>query len=40
MRGVPLVVIDNDVELVEQARADGFPAIRGNAAAIEQAGRC
>ncbi len=34
--GVPLAVIDNDIELVEQARADGFPAIRGNAAAIER----
>jgi CPA2 family monovalent cation:H+ antiporter-2 len=32
-RGVPLVVIDADHDLVEKARAAGFPAIRGNAAA-------
>jgi CPA2 family monovalent cation:H+ antiporter-2 len=31
-RGVPLVVIEDDTGLVEQARADGLPAIRGNAA--------
>ena len=31
-RGVPLVVIEDDADLVAQARADGFPAIRGNAA--------
>ncbi len=32
-RGVPLLVIDDDHDRVQQARADGFPAIRGNAAA-------
>ena len=32
-RAVPLVVIDNDHDLVQKARAAGFPAIRGNAAA-------
>ncbi len=32
-RGVPLLVIDDDHDLVQKARADGFPAIRGNAAA-------
>jgi CPA2 family monovalent cation:H+ antiporter-2 len=31
-RGVPLVVIEDDAALVEQARAYGLPAIRGNAA--------
>jgi CPA2 family monovalent cation:H+ antiporter-2 len=31
-RDVPLVVIDDDADLVENARAGGFPAIRGNAA--------
>jgi CPA2 family monovalent cation:H+ antiporter-2 len=31
-RGVPLVVIEDDADLVEQARAQGLPAIRGNAA--------
>jgi CPA2 family monovalent cation:H+ antiporter-2 len=31
-RGVPLVVIEEDADLVEQARAYGLPAIRGNAA--------
>jgi monovalent cation:H+ antiporter-2, CPA2 family len=31
-RGVPLVVIDDDADLVGQARAQGLPAIRGNAA--------
>jgi CPA2 family monovalent cation:H+ antiporter-2 len=31
-RGVPLLVIDDDADLVENARAAGFPAIRGNAA--------
>ncbi len=32
-RGVPLVVIDSDRELVEQAHLDGIAALRGNAAA-------
>lgn len=32
-RGVPLLVLDDDHDLVQKARADGFPAIRGNAAA-------
>jgi len=32
-RGVPLVVIDADHDLVQKAREAGFPAIRGNAAA-------
>jgi CPA2 family monovalent cation:H+ antiporter-2 len=32
-RGVPLLVIDDDHDLVQKARAEGFPAIRGNAAA-------
>lgn len=31
-RAVPLVVIDDDADLVEKARDDGYPAIRGNAA--------
>ena len=31
-RGVPLVVIEDDPDLVEQARKHGFHAIRGNAA--------
>jgi CPA2 family monovalent cation:H+ antiporter-2 len=31
-RGVPLVVIEDDADLVEQARAYGLPAIRGNVA--------
>ena len=31
-RGVPLVVIEDDADLVEQARAHGLPAIYGNAA--------
>ncbi|KFN47290.1 YbaL family putative K(+) efflux transporter [Arenimonas metalli] len=31
-REVPLVVIDDDADLVERARGAGFPAIRGNAA--------
>jgi CPA2 family monovalent cation:H+ antiporter-2 len=31
-RGVPLVVIEGDPDLVEQARKHGFHAIRGNAA--------
>ncbi|GGA85229.1 cation:proton antiport protein [Arenimonas soli] len=31
-RAVPLVVIDDDADLVQQARDEGFPAIRGNAA--------
>jgi len=30
-RGVPLVVIDGEDSLVDRARADGLPAIRGNA---------
>ena len=32
-RGVPLLVIDGDVDLVQKARDAGIPAIRGNAAA-------
>ncbi|WP_146906928.1 YbaL family putative K(+) efflux transporter [Arenimonas daejeonensis] len=31
-RDVPLVVIDDDIDLVRKARAAGIPAIRGNAA--------
>ena len=31
-RGVPVVVIEDDADLVAQARANGLPAIRGNAA--------
>jgi len=31
-RGLPLVVIDNDAELVARAHADGLAGIRGNAA--------
>ncbi|HEX4853445.1 YbaL family putative K(+) efflux transporter [Arenimonas sp.] len=31
-RDVPLVVIDDDADLVQKARDAGFPAIRGNAA--------
>ena len=31
-RGVPLLVIDDDHDLVQKARAAGYPAIRGNAA--------
>ena len=31
-RGVPLVVVEDDADLVEQARARGLPAIYGNAA--------
>jgi CPA2 family monovalent cation:H+ antiporter-2 len=31
-RGVPLVVIEDDADLVGRARADGLPTIRGNAA--------
>ena len=31
-RGVPLVVIEDDADLVAQARAHGLPAIRGNVA--------
>lgn len=31
-RAVPLVVIDDDIDLVQRARDEGFPAIRGNAA--------
>lgn len=33
-REVPLVVIDDDADLVHQAREAGYPAIRGNAAAV------
>lgn len=32
-RNVPLLVIDDDHDLVQKARTAGFPAIRGNAAA-------
>jgi monovalent cation:H+ antiporter-2, CPA2 family len=32
-RGVPIVVIDSDRELVEKAHRDGLAAVRGNAAA-------
>ncbi len=32
-RGVPLLVIEDDHDLVQKARAAGYPAIRGNAAA-------
>jgi CPA2 family monovalent cation:H+ antiporter-2 len=32
-RGVPLLVIEDDDDLARQARGDGFPCIRGNAAA-------
>ena len=32
-RGVPLLVMDDDHDLVHKARAAGYPAIRGNAAA-------
>ncbi|ODS63071.1 MAG: cation:proton antiport protein [Arenimonas sp. SCN 70-307] len=31
-RAVPLVVIDDDIDLVQRARDEGFAAIRGNAA--------
>ena len=31
-RGVPLVVIEDDADLVERARAEGVPTVRGNAA--------
>ncbi len=31
-RGVPVVVIEDDADLVAQARANGLPAVRGNAA--------
>jgi monovalent cation:H+ antiporter-2, CPA2 family len=31
-RGVPLLVVDDDPDLVTRAHTDGFPAIRGNAA--------
>ncbi|HEY9144209.1 MAG TPA: YbaL family putative K(+) efflux transporter [Arenimonas sp.] len=31
-RAVPLVVIDDDADLVQNARDEGYPAIRGNAA--------
>jgi len=33
-REVPLVVIDDDMDLVHKARDEGFPAIRGNAANV------
>ncbi|GAB3378615.1 YbaL family putative K(+) efflux transporter [Lysobacter fragariae] len=29
--GVPLVVVDGEDHLIDRARADGFPAVRGNA---------
>ena len=32
-RGVPLLVVDDELDLVARAHADGIPAIRGNAAA-------
>ena len=32
-RGVPLVVIEDDADKIARARADGFPAVRGNVAA-------
>jgi len=35
-RGMTLVAIDDDVDLVAKARADGFAAIRGNAASAER----
>ncbi len=31
-RGVPVAVVEDDDDLVESARKDGFPAVRGNAA--------
>jgi CPA2 family monovalent cation:H+ antiporter-2 len=31
-RGVPLVVVEDDADLVEQAREHGLPTVRGNAA--------
>jgi CPA2 family monovalent cation:H+ antiporter-2 len=31
-RGVPLVVVEDDADLVERARAAGLPTVRGNAA--------
>ncbi len=31
-QGVPIIVIDDDDDLVERAHADGIPGIRGNAA--------
>lgn len=31
-RGVPVVVVEDDADLVAQARAAGFPSVRGNAA--------
>jgi CPA2 family monovalent cation:H+ antiporter-2 len=30
-RGVPVVVVDAEAHLVERARGDGYPAVRGNA---------
>ncbi|KFN51243.1 YbaL family putative K(+) efflux transporter [Arenimonas composti] len=32
-RGVPLLVIEDDADLVKKARGEGYPTIRGNAAA-------
>jgi CPA2 family monovalent cation:H+ antiporter-2 len=37
-RGVPLLVIDDDHDLVQKARAAGYPAIRGNAASEQVMG--
>lgn len=31
-RHVPVVVVEDDADLIAQARADGFPGVRGNAA--------
>jgi len=31
-RGVPVVVVEDDADLIAQARAAGFPSVRGNAA--------
>jgi len=31
-RSVPVVVVEDDADLIAQARADGFPGVRGNAA--------
>lgn len=35
-RGVDVVVIDDSRDLIDRARADGVPAVRGNAAAAER----
>ncbi len=35
-RGMQLVVIEDDADLVAKARADGFPVVRGNAASKER----